>query len=120
MPIHLAVVHSEARHGDKECKRPDRTVFPGQVDVEALGPHVQVGKNKTRQDAPRCNVFFHGLPMKILFHLLVDFFRKSNAMYVSYFEWGEVVRINTERQKPQRLFIVIFNFQPNRLNAFLV
>ena len=74
IPFHVLVAHAESLYRDEEGECPHPVVFTHQVDIEGLGPHIQVGKNKTRSDTARFDGSSNGLIMKVPIHMHIGAF----------------------------------------------
>jgi len=57
---------------------------------------------------------------EVSIHLLISDVRKSKVGYKSSFEGCKVHRIQAHGEEPDRLIIHVFDFEPDRLDAFIV
>ncbi|MBA7670090.1 hypothetical protein ES703_78233 [subsurface metagenome] len=114
------VIGSKTRYVDEKCERPDLVVFSDQVDYKVLGAFVNRGEDKARPDTARTNVDSLTSLMEMPVHRLVSGRRVGKVIHIGDLKWCKVVRVKPERQKPHRIFILVFDLQPDRLDALPV
>ncbi len=116
LEVDVVMVDSETGDLDEERERPVHLVVE-EVDVERLGALVGIGKDEPGTCLARANPHVHAVTEEFLLGLL--------ALLVAAGQRGDlqrrvVIRVDAERQEPDRLVRHIFDFDPDRLYAFPV